>query len=303
MKAGNLQWCERPAMHSDPAELPESLLEALWQTLPDSVKAYADARWPRGTHRGLQWPESQVMVIPSLRLMYVPIAKNGCSTFKRLMLTLAGYSDKAPASAHVHACLDFYMTGLQLKDWPCLDVSRFVSEPGWFRFTVVRDPLERLASAYLEKFVRNRMEPGNLVHTRAVVSAVQGSDRPDFRAGITFREFTHYIAATPFECLDPHWRPQSLCLPSRCEGLRYFSLYDVTPLSAQLADWCGFTGLIGHDNSATDEQQSAFTPVGADTLPDVLETFGAVSPRSLVEESIRDCLAAYFDRDQPGTGA
>ena len=303
MKVDSPRWCERPAMHSDPAELLESLLAGRWQTLPGSTRAYADARWPRGTHRRLPWPESQVMVIPSQRLMYVPIAKNGCSSFKRLMVRLAGYPEGAAVSARVHEHLDFYETGLQLKDWPHADVARFMSEPGWLRFTVLRDPLERLVSAYLEKFVRNRMEPGNRVHTRAVVSAVQGSDKPDFRVGITFREFAHYIAATPPECLDPHWRPQSLCLPSRCEGLRFFSLYDITPLSAQLAEWCGSIGPIGHENSAIGEQVDALAPVGADTPPDMLETHGAVSPRSLLEESIQDGLGAYLDRDQPGPGA
>ena len=303
MKAGSPRWCERPAMHSDPADLLESLLAGLWQTLPGSIRAYADACWPRGTHRGLPWPESQVMVIPSQRLMYVPIAKNGCSTFKRLMVRLAGYPDGTAVSARIHEYLDFYETGLQLKDWPHADVGRFMSDPGWFRFTVLRDPLERLVSAYLEKFVRNRMEPGNRVHTSVVVSAVQGSDKPDFRAGITFREFTQYIASTPPECLDPHWRPQALCLPSRCEGLRYFSLYDITPLSAQLVDWCGFTGAIGHDNSAFGKQLGAPAPAGADTPPDELETYEAVSPQSLVEESMQDRLAAYLEQDQSGIGA
>lgn len=273
-----------------------TLLGGLWCELPDAVKAEADAQWPRGSHGWLGWPTSQVMVIPSRRLLYVPIAKNACSTLKRMMLGLAGYSPASSIYAHVHECLDFYETGLQLKDWPAADVERFLTEPDWFRFAVLRDPLERLVSAYREKFVRNRLAPGNQVHTAPVVRAVQGVDRPDLDRGITFRAFADYVAAMPAEQLDPHWRPQMSCLPQHCIGLQRFNADELDALQSNLGSWCGVMPSLGHHNAAGVSSFVRVSGCPADQLPAQLDG-GPVPPwQAFIDAAIADRLLDYNNR-------
>ena len=271
-----------------------NVLDGLWAQLPADIKAYGDARWPRGDHATLGWPYSQIMVIPSLRLMYVPIAKNACSTLKRMMLDLAGFPANSSAQAHVHECLDFYQTGLQLKDWPISDVDRFLTAPGWFRFAMLRDPLERLVSAYMEKFVRNRLLWGNRVHTAPVVTAVQDTSTPNLDEGITFRQFASYIATTPAEQLDPHWRPQRLCLPVRGAQVARFHIDEFDLLEDQLRSWCGTVPVVGHHNRTVNKVTRSSQQMHADLAPSHLDLIPAVYPEDLVDDEIGCSLATYI---------
>ncbi|MEX0431679.1 sulfotransferase family 2 domain-containing protein [Spiribacter insolitus] len=281
-------------MVSDPAtQQLLDILDGLWTQLPAEVKAYGDARWPRGSHVALGWPYSQIMVIPSLRLMYVPIAKNACSTLKRMMLDLAGFPADSAAQAHVHECLDFYQTGLQLKDWPREDVERFLTEPRWFRFVVMRDPLERLVSAYLEKFVRNRLLPGNRVHTAPVVAAMQCTDAPDLARGITFRQFAEYVAATPAGLLDPHWRPQCLCVPEQDVQIVGFQIDQIDQLKSDLRAWCGCMPVVGHHNRTTIEKRAPQRGGLADHLPKHLDPIESICAQALLDSGIEHVLCGH----------
>ena len=229
----------------------EGLLSALWPTIPDEVRSTADATWPRGRHGHVGWPYSQMMVIPSKRLVYVPIAKNGCSSVKRLMVGLSGLSHPPEMLEHVHACLDFYETGLQLKDWPTSSRQRFLCEPGWFRFAVLRDPCERLVSAYLEKFVYNRHLPGNQIHTDPVVRAVQGTAVADHLRGISFGEFLRSLDQSSGVPPDPHWCDQHDYLPAELTDLRCYALHQLPLVAEDITVFCGHPVHLGHDNAAS----------------------------------------------------
>jgi hypothetical protein len=53
----------------------------------------------------------------------------------------------------VHTYLTSNQTGLSLCDYSPGDATEILSDPSYFRYVVLRDPLARAVSGYLDKFV------------------------------------------------------------------------------------------------------------------------------------------------------
>jgi Sulfotransferase family len=182
---------------------------------------------------GLPWPIWQMRILRSRKLVYNPIAKCGSSSVSAAIVAMSDIPDELKALP-----LDTHTTGLQLGDLPRQEALDILHDPAYLKFTVIRDPFERLVSAYLEKFVVNRSHPGNQFHTRGVIATVTGRSHPsqeDFNRSISFAEFVDYIVAQHPESLDPHWCPQYLYLRSAIH--RVFRLEDLHEV----------TGLLGVD--------------------------------------------------------
>jgi hypothetical protein len=89
-----------------------------------------------------------------------------------------------------------------------------MTAPDCFRIVVLRDPLRRVVSAYLDKFVLFR-PPDNQHLGLRVRRAVQDAQAllgiPDDPArSISFEEFVRYLAVTPDVRMDEHWMPQAV---------------------------------------------------------------------------------------------
>ncbi len=106
----------------------------------------------------------------------------------------------------------------------------------FFTFSVLRDPLKRIASAFAEKFVgpalhevfepaREVIEENERLHGATAphdISAdiqfpgrtvtVPACSAIAYGRGVTFREFVRYLCESRDEHLDAHWRPQSSLL-------------------------------------------------------------------------------------------
>jgi len=189
------------------------------------------ANYPGGVLRvykkvfnNLPWPLWQLLVLKNRRIIYNPIAKCASSSLKAMILDM---SDLSPAVKSLP--LDTHATGLQLGDLPINEATDILDASSYLKFAVVRDPFDRLVSAYLEKFVVNRMSLGNQFHTRAVISRVFGIQRPtpdDFSKSITFSQFVNYVINQSPDQLDPHWCPQYLYLKNAIFKLFRFDHLD-----------------------------------------------------------------------------
>ncbi len=136
---------------------------------------------------------------------YLPIPKAACSVLKATVV-LNGDLAKAyrESGKTIH---DFVGSAHR----PAL-----LGRPRPFCFTVVRDPLSRLLSAYLNKFVRDvdrGRDPKLTAEINRTVRRAQrklGIARDPVRS-ISFEEFVHYLAGADDLDMDPHWQPQ-ICL-------------------------------------------------------------------------------------------
>lgn len=172
------------------------------------------------------FPRDHYVVHPSAGLVCCAIPKNGCSTTKRWILQNIDPSSVENPALDIHKeCRDRF----SLAAYDSEEAQRIFDQS--FRFTFVRDPASRLASAFVDKFVGpkvHEMTEGAIeviehVHRRRGVHVqhdtslwccggtveVPASSIVDYLKGITFREFVEYLRDTSDEHLDPHWRPQT----------------------------------------------------------------------------------------------
>lgn len=258
--------------------------------------ALAERIWPKGANNLLRWPYSGMMASESQRLLYVPIAKCACTTLKTLMIELADVPrQKLASQMGVHWVTDRFNTGVQLKDKPMEVAREILASPDYFKFTVIRDPVERIISAYLEKFVYKRHNPRNLLHTRPVLEQVQQTADIDIERGITFEDFVAHITRCSPHDLDSHWRPQYLYIKGVPHFRGIYRLEHITQLANDLGKRLGRSITLDHQNRT--EKSNSMLGGAARMLPGDIEAAGSIDPNSLLDQVIRDSLVSYYSAD------
>jgi len=136
-------------------------------TKPVQSAADTDEREPEGERtEDSETPfadhlEMRTVVLPELRLLFLPIPKSGCTSMLWLLAELA----EIPAETFTHSTLpevspaltvhdmSFWGEGRRLADYEGEDRARVLGEDGWFRFVIIRDPGTRLWSAWQSKLL------------------------------------------------------------------------------------------------------------------------------------------------------
>jgi hypothetical protein len=252
--------------------------------------------WPLGRSNGLRWPSSAMMVAERHKLLYIPVAKCACTSLKAAMLELAGIEHHEKAiDLGVHLVTDRFNTGVQLKDKSMKQAWEILASPDYFKFMVVREPFERLVSAYLEKFVYNRHNERNLLHTRQVIERVQGSRSIDLQQGISFNDFASAVVSSQELDLDPHWRPQYLYRKTVKHHISTYKLENIEKLAAALGNITGRSLQLEHRNRT---RKSSERLSNVDSLPaGEVEKLGSLDPRSFESTALRHAISQYYEKD------
>ncbi len=262
----------------------------------DALLAEGSQIWERGKGNGLRWPYGAMMVSEEHKLFYIPVAKCACTSLKSLMVRLAGV-DRADIAMElgVHFVTDRFNTGVQLKDKP-IDLAReILASDDYFKFSVIRDPFERLVSAYLEKFVYKRASWRNRVHTEQVVREVQGSAHFDLQTGISFNQFIeHILRQDPYD-LDPHWRPQYLYFQGVPHISRIFRLENIDQLEQYLLQQLGIEIHLGHANAT--RKSDLILPGVSELVASELDDKGAIDPSSFLSSKHLEAIRDYYSED------
>ncbi|MBA2443050.1 MAG: sulfotransferase family 2 domain-containing protein [Rubrobacter sp.] len=133
------------------------------------------------------------------RFVYVVTPKVACTSIKTALLPLFG---RDPAEAgdrgHAHKILaregaivsgDRFLSGLE---------SRY---RGYFKFSFVRNPYDRLVSCYYSK-----------INPKVVGIDQEPHDGAELRPGMSFREFAEAVCSIPDEKANVHFRSQHLAI-------------------------------------------------------------------------------------------
>lgn len=243
-------------------------------------------------------PLHQTIMVDGVKIMYLPIAKNACSSLKRVVAELGGlHLDR---SEDIHRKLDNENTGLMFFNRDDEDIRTALSQSGWMRFAIIRDPLERLVSAYVEKFVVNRLSPDVKITCDPVLMRIHklGWLRdPDYERGVTFRSFVKDIISQPPDRLDPHWRPQSQYL----KAYPFTHIYHIDDLDLVARDLSDHTGKDIHiprsNVSRNSDQTELYVENAADLLPRDLPSPERISVSSFAHGKLRRRILAYFTED------
>jgi len=243
-------------------------------------------------------PTSQAMMVEDLRLVYLPLAKNACSSLKRMVASLGGV--ELEPGEDIHIKLDTNRTGLQFADRSEEDIRKALSGPDWMRFVVIRDPFDRLVSAYIEKFVLHRDVPRIEETVGPAYRSVFGREAltpEDFVRGITFRGFVTFILHEDPKTLDFHWQPQS----EQLGNIAFTHVYDVKQLDDLAEDLRAHVGqdiALPRMNVSRDASGDPIVLAGAcDLLPAELEEPSRISVDSFLPDDLHGLVAQYFAMD------
>ena len=128
--------------------------------------------------------------------------KVGSSTLKGWFLNSATDLKQVVKHIHTYESWDRFW----LADQPKQEIIRQFETRLLFGF--VREPISRVTSAYVDKYVRAGDPPTMKGAVRFLESAT-GRTYDKHHPGMTFREFVDEICRTRDRQLDPHWRSQT----------------------------------------------------------------------------------------------
>nr|XP_003406393.1 carbohydrate sulfotransferase 9 isoform X1 [Loxodonta africana] len=156
---------------------------------------------------------SRIYVEDKHKILYCEVPKAGCSNWKRILMVLNGLASSAYNISHnaVHY-------GKHLKKLDSFDLKGIYTRLNTYTKAVfVRDPMERLVSAFRDKF-----EHPNSYYHPVFGKAIIKKYRPNAceealnnGSGVKFKEFIHYLLDSHRPVgMDIHWEKVSkLCYP------------------------------------------------------------------------------------------
>ncbi|XP_041102635.1 carbohydrate sulfotransferase 9-like [Polyodon spathula] len=156
---------------------------------------------------------SRIYVEEKHKILYCEVPKAGCSNWKRTLMVLSGLApsiDKISHNAvhygkHLHKLDNFDVKGIYER----LD--------SFTKVIVVRNPMERLVSAFRDKFEH----PNNYYHPvfgKAIIKMYRKNATQEALttgSGVTFKEFVQYLLDSQRPMgMDIHWETvNNLCFP------------------------------------------------------------------------------------------
>ena len=164
------------------------------------------------------WSEKAYIANHKYRFVYCPIPKVACSSFKRLAVQLSDLDNKEEIvhlpSRFLHSYVGHTLTFFALYNHNREEAMQILKNESYFKFVIVRNPWDRLTSAYLNKFItpidlKKSTSPG-----KEVVEKLYREKglKPNWDKAITFNQFVEYLMNNKDEDIDGHWRPQFLYL-------------------------------------------------------------------------------------------
>lgn len=236
----------------------------------------------------------RVYIVPELRLMYMSLAKNACTSIKWLMAELAredlealvptlGNHPNREAGVHNRAA---WSRAKRLADMGEAGRRAMHPDNGWMIFSVVRDPRVRLFSAWQSKLLlRNPKYAAHADRAWAPRVPRRPSDVvEDFAAFVDALRTQRTDVVPPS---DTHFRSQATLLAEH--RVPYSHLYDVSELDTMLADLTAHVRPLGWSGELV-LGTSNDTP-----LPATAAVF-ADGVREAIEEIYADDFARFGDR-------
>ncbi|XP_048385397.1 carbohydrate sulfotransferase 9-like [Stegostoma tigrinum] len=156
---------------------------------------------------------SRLYVEDKHRLLYCEVPKAGCSNWKRVLMVLNGLASSPHNISH-----QFVHYGTHLRRLDSYSLRKAYELLGSFtKVLFVRDPMERLVSAFRDKFEHPNVYY-HPVFGRAILRKYRANASAEALgtgAGVTFGEFVQYLLDPQKPVgMDIHWEPISqLCSP------------------------------------------------------------------------------------------
>ncbi|XP_053098679.1 carbohydrate sulfotransferase 9 [Hemicordylus capensis] len=188
----------------------DEIQEKRRSSLYDFCKKYISQNRP-WTH--LLRMVSRIYVEDKYKLLYCEVPKAGCSNWKRVLMVLSGHAESVANITH-----DAVHYGKHLKKLDSYDLKGIhMRLKSYTKFIFVRDPMERLVSAFRDKFEH----PNSYYHPifgKAIIKKYRLNANKKALitgSGVKFEEFIQYLLDSHRPVgMDIHWDQISkLCYP------------------------------------------------------------------------------------------
>ena len=135
-------------------------------------------------------------------------------------------------------------------------INNHINDDSYYKFAVVRNPYDRLVSAYVDKFC------GEDVNKSWVSRVIQegGSKNKEGDYQISFSEFVEYLSNKNITEVNSHWRPQSYVL----NNLKLDEVVDLKNMSTELPRITEKLGFKSSINFTKRRQSNAYKEVTYD---------------------------------------
>ena len=160
-----------------------------------------------------KWPMAQYFVNIKHNIVYIPIAKNGCTSIKNYFFELncdqiaSDYRNIIYEKHRIHSLTDFHITNNMFCDFTpkaILDITQ--NNP--LHIIIIRDPLERIISSFWDKFVVNmNCEFTNSNLKEEVFKYFK--EKGKCIKKLNFEDFINFLFSTNPHSYNTHWIPQS----------------------------------------------------------------------------------------------
>ncbi|XP_069587865.1 carbohydrate sulfotransferase 9-like [Ranitomeya imitator] len=150
---------------------------------------------------------AQLYVEHRHRFIYCEVPKVGCSNWKRIILLLNESLGRTLYELH-HYQVHTSKQLKKLSSYPPSRQKEFLANYTKVMFT--RDPLERVVSAYRDKFLHK----DDVYYSKTIANLIKKSLGIQSKTNITFEQFANYITKEKPYYRDTHWKPMyQLCEP------------------------------------------------------------------------------------------
>ena len=106
-----------------------------------------------------------------------------------------------------------------LSDFPSEIATAMMTSPKWTRAAILREPKERVLSAFLDKAVKEHTgnsAKGGYYITKCCNRIPDEEDQKECEENDRdFRSFLHFVTKYPKKCFDVHWEPQLAKIDSK----------------------------------------------------------------------------------------
>lgn len=246
-----------------------------------------------GRSGGTVDPGAFSLYFPDLNVYYRWIPKNSCTSVKRALSRFED-DDKArhfrEGVFHAEVRRAFGLRGGET----------FTPMREARRIAVIREPLERIVSCYIDKFAAPVMKgsslenfaAGHLARAQRMLGVAHDEER-----SISFAEFVWYMSQTPVVSWDGHWKPQRAFFGNQddVESYELFAIED----TAQIWTYLG----LGHDNKRYNATTSGTLDLSArsedysELLPKELKSVDVKKYQNFLSDGMLRMLMPYFNGD------
>lgn len=159
-----------------------------------------------------EWWEKPV-VIEEYKLIFFTIPKVACTEWKLLFHRMMGHSFNLPGKGDIYKIQDPKYNKLKtLDNYPLWRAQNMMNDPDYIKSIFVREPKERILSAFLNKFVQDK----DYFRTKCcnIYAMPNKEDRDECDEKMNQKDFSYFLTKTQ-HCFDPHWEAQSQVIDSK----------------------------------------------------------------------------------------